>query len=248
MKKSRSVSFSIFSMRWPVWWTRMPFNSARILRISFAWMSISVACPWTPPNGSWIMIRAWGSAKRLPLAPAASSSAPIDAACPMQIVEIAGLPPPSGRNSPSNGIRAGHAHPRGRPRSTPLRCSCAEGRAASEDQGDLLAVERFALEQRARQRMELFEVLFEDHPRAMRAVADDALDLHVDLERGLLAVVLVPRDFPPEENVLLVLAERDGPEFLRHAPLADHLARHRRGLREIIPGPGRELVQHDLLR
>ena len=32
-----------------------------------------------------------GSAKRLPLAPAASSSAPIDAACPMQMVEIAGF-------------------------------------------------------------------------------------------------------------------------------------------------------------
>src|SRR5437660_3104441 len=160
----------------------------------------------------------------------------------------ASFAPHSGQNSASNGLRAGAADSRGRPRSTPLRCSCAEGRAASEDPGDLLAVERFALEQRARQRMELFEVLFEDHPRAMRAVADDALDLHVDLERGLLAVVLVPRDFPPEENVLLVLAERDGPEFLRHAPLADHLARHRRGLREIIPGPGRELVQHDLLR
>src|SRR5437867_3341517 len=77
MKKSRSVSFSIFSMRWPVWWTRMRFSSARTLRISFAWMSISVADPWTPPNGWWIMIRAWGSANRLPLAPAASSSAPL---------------------------------------------------------------------------------------------------------------------------------------------------------------------------
>src|SRR5207245_1248075 len=138
----------------------------------------------------------------------------------------ASFAPDSGQNSASNGLRAGAADTRGRPGSTPLRCSCAEGRAASEDQGDLFAVERFALEQRARQRMELFEVLFENHPRAMRAVADDALELHVDLERGLLAVVLMPRDFPPEENVLLVLAECEGPEFLRHAPLADHLARH----------------------
>src|SRR5207237_709427 len=102
------------------------------------------------------------------------------------------------RTQRRTGLRAGAGDTRGRPRSTPLRCSCAETRAASEEQGDLFAVERFALEQRARQRMELFEVLFEDHPRAMRAVADDALDLHVDLERGLLAVVLVPRDFPPE--------------------------------------------------
>src|SRR5262247_987424 len=100
------------------------------------------------------------------------------------------LRPDSGQNSASNGLRAGTGNTRGRPRSTPLRCSCAEGRAGSEDQGDLFAVERFALEQRTRQRMELFEVLFEDHSRAMRAVADDALDLHVDLTRRLLAVVL----------------------------------------------------------
>src|SRR5215813_13719452 len=158
------------------------------------------------------------------------------------------LRPDSGQHSASNGLRAGAGDTRGRPRSTSLRCGCAEGRAGSEDQGDLCAVERFALKQRARQRMELFEVLFEDHSRAMRAVADDALDLHVDLARGLLAVVLMPRDFPPEENVLLVLAEREGPEFVRHAPLADHPTRHLRGLLEIIAGPGRELVQHDLLR
>src|SRR3989454_1886457 len=152
------------------------------------------------------------------------------------------------RTQRRTGLRAGAGTLETAPRSTLLRCSCAEGRAASEEQGDLFAVERFALEQRAHQRMELFEVLFEDRPRAMRAVDDDALDLHVDLERGLLTVVLMPRDFLPEENVLLVLAECEGPEFLRHAPLADHLARHRRGLREIIAGPGRELVQHDLLR
>ena len=38
---------------------------------------MSVACPCTPPSGWWIMMRACGSAKRLPLAPAASSSAPM---------------------------------------------------------------------------------------------------------------------------------------------------------------------------
>src|SRR6266436_6364341 len=38
-----------------------------------------------------IMIRAWGSAKRLPRAPAHSRSAPIEAACPMQMVEMAGF-------------------------------------------------------------------------------------------------------------------------------------------------------------
>ncbi len=43
------------------------------------------------PSGWWIMMRALGSAKRLPLAPAASSTAPIDAACPMQMVDTCGL-------------------------------------------------------------------------------------------------------------------------------------------------------------
>jgi hypothetical protein len=52
---------------------------------------MSVAWPCTPPRGWWIMMRACGSEKRLPLAPAHSSSAPIEAACPMQMVEMAGL-------------------------------------------------------------------------------------------------------------------------------------------------------------
>src|SRR3989454_4623721 len=76
MKKSRSVSRWIFSMDWPVWWARMRFSSSRIRRISLAWMSMSVACPCTPPSGWWSMIRAWGRADRLALAPAASRSAP----------------------------------------------------------------------------------------------------------------------------------------------------------------------------
>ena len=60
-------------------------------RISRAWMSMSVAWPCTPPSGWWIMMRACGSAKRLPFVPAASSSAPMLEACPMQIVETGHL-------------------------------------------------------------------------------------------------------------------------------------------------------------
>ncbi len=37
------------------------------------------------------MIRACGSANRLPLAPAQQEHAPIDAAWPMQMVEVAGF-------------------------------------------------------------------------------------------------------------------------------------------------------------
>ena len=47
---------------------------------------MSVAWPWAPPEGWWTMIRLFGRAKRLPLAPAVSSSEPIDAAWPMQSV------------------------------------------------------------------------------------------------------------------------------------------------------------------
>ena len=47
---------------------------------------MSAAVPWAPPEGWWIMIRAWGRALRLPLVPAARRNEPIDAAMPMQIV------------------------------------------------------------------------------------------------------------------------------------------------------------------
>ena len=91
MKKSRSVSFAIRSIGWPVWVTRIRFSSSRMRRISRAWMSMSVAWPCTPASGWWIIIRECGRAKRLPLAPAHRRSAPMDAACPMQIVETAGF-------------------------------------------------------------------------------------------------------------------------------------------------------------
>ncbi len=45
---------------------------------------MSSAVPSMPASGWWIMIRALGSAWRLPLAPAVSSTAPIEAAWPMQ--------------------------------------------------------------------------------------------------------------------------------------------------------------------
>ena len=51
---------------------------------------MSVAWPWAPPEGWCTMIRLFGRAKRLPWAPAASSSEPIEAAWPMQTVLICG--------------------------------------------------------------------------------------------------------------------------------------------------------------
>ena len=59
--------------------------------ISLAWISMSVACPWKLEETWWIRILALGSAMRLPGAPPASSSAPIDIAIPTQIVCTSGL-------------------------------------------------------------------------------------------------------------------------------------------------------------
>ena len=36
-------------------------------RISLAWMAMSEACPWAPPQGWWMRMRELGSAKRLPV-------------------------------------------------------------------------------------------------------------------------------------------------------------------------------------
>src|SRR5256884_4087529 len=120
-------------------------------------------------------------------------------------------------------------------------------RPRAQDARDLLGVERLALEQRARERVQLLDVLLEDLPGARRAFEHDALDLTVDGERRLLAVVLRARDLPAEEDVLLVLAEGERPQLVGHAPLAHHLARHLGGLLEVVAGTGRLLLQHDLL-
>ena len=51
---------------------------------------MSDAWPWKPPDGWCTMMRALGSAKRMPFSPAASSSEPIEAAWPMHSVETGG--------------------------------------------------------------------------------------------------------------------------------------------------------------
>ena len=58
---------------------------------SRAWMLMSTACPETPPQGWWMRIREEGSATRLPWAPQARRSAPMEAACPRQMVCTSGL-------------------------------------------------------------------------------------------------------------------------------------------------------------
>ena len=52
---------------------------------------MSVDWPSKPADGWWIRIRELGSDIRLPFAPPASSSEPIDIAIPTQIVATSGL-------------------------------------------------------------------------------------------------------------------------------------------------------------
>src|SRR5215216_8061275 len=59
--------------------------------VSRAWISMSVACPWKPPQTWWIRILAFGRATRFPFAPPARMTAPIDIAIPTQVVWMSGL-------------------------------------------------------------------------------------------------------------------------------------------------------------
>ena len=54
--------------------------------ISRIWISTSGVLPRKPPDPWWIMIRRSAARSACPVAPAASSTAPIEAAWPMQIV------------------------------------------------------------------------------------------------------------------------------------------------------------------
>src|SRR5207248_5985898 len=100
-------------------------------------------------------------------------------------------------NEAIKGETRGVTVPRSAPSGGPYRgppCSSRRGsfgeRARAEDPRDLLGVQRLALEQRAGERVQLLDVFLEDLPRAGGALDDDPLDLAVDGERGLLAVVL----------------------------------------------------------
>src|SRR5215475_9120474 len=95
-----------------------------------------------------------------------------------------------------------------RPRAPEARRGLGRSRGALErrgaqDPGDLLGVERFPLEERAGQRVQLLDVVLQDLLGPRGAVEDDALDLGVDGQRGVLAVVLLARHLAAEEDVLL---------------------------------------------
>ena len=86
-----AINEAIFFTFCPVFLARISFMIFFSLRISFACISMSVACPLVPPSGWCIMILECGRAYLLPLAPQLSKNAPIDAACPTHIVQISGF-------------------------------------------------------------------------------------------------------------------------------------------------------------
>src|SRR5262252_7975382 len=93
-------------------------------------------------------------------------------------------------------------------------------RLAGSDPLHLLGVEHLALEQRLGHADERVLVLREQRVRALIGVGDEALHFLIDLERRVLAVVLVLRDFAAEENLLFLLAESERTHRVAHAPLA----------------------------
>ena len=75
IKLSRSVSCSIVSIFCFVFLANISFNFFLNFRICSAAILISVACPWAPPRGWWIITSAFGKIKRFPFSPEESKNA-----------------------------------------------------------------------------------------------------------------------------------------------------------------------------
>src|SRR5262245_45639475 len=93
-----------------------------------------------------------------------------------------------------------------RPRGNRLRLF---ERLACSQPLDLLGVERFAREQRVGNRHQRRLVFAEQLMRVLVIRGDDALHFLIDLQRRILAVILVLRDLAAEEDLLFFLAERE---------------------------------------
>ena len=63
---------------------------SRISTVSRTWISMSTDWPCIPPCGWWSSTRAFGSAVRMPGAPAASSTPAAEAAWPTHVVATGG--------------------------------------------------------------------------------------------------------------------------------------------------------------
>ena len=87
IKLSLSVSCSIILISFPVFFESISFNLALDFKILSAAILISVAWPWTPPSGWWIITSALLRQYLFPICPLDNRKAAIDAAIPTHIVD-----------------------------------------------------------------------------------------------------------------------------------------------------------------
>jgi hypothetical protein len=103
-------------------------------------------------------------------------------------------------------------------------------------------------EQAMRDRLQLVPLFGQDPPRGVVRVAQDALDLAVDLLSRFLAVESALGRHPDvEEASALVHVIVDGAHLVAHAPLGDHRARHVGGALQIVLRAGRDLPECNFL-
>ena len=89
-------------------------------------------------------------------------------------------------------------------------------------------------------------MFLDDLAGAIVAALHQLLDLLIDLDRGVFAIVAMLRDFAAEEDLLFLLAVAQCAEFA-HAPFADHLARDVGSALDVVAGAGGHLVHEDFL-
>src|SRR5438552_1683156 len=191
-----------------------PTSSARApaATISAAASAARAGSRWRPPseNESGVAFRMPRSATR------SSASGP-------ERVWSTGPASPAGAREPASGRGCSRA-----PEATVL------APVLPHDVVDLGAIEHLALEQRLGHLVEHLDVAAEQQLGALVGLHDDAPHLGIDLHRGRLRVVDALGEVAAEEDLLLLLAEGDGPELLAHAPLADHLVRELVGALEVV--------------
>ena len=95
--------------------------------------------------------------------------------------------------------------------------------------------------------MKLGFVVLEQLFHAFSRLGHETLDLLVDTMGGGLAVVGLVGDVPAEEDLVLLLAQRRGPELIAHAPVAYHVAADAGDLFDIALRAGGHFAENDLL-
>ena len=176
---------------------------------------------------------------------ASGSSARISAAPPAKPGRGGGVIDRGSRARTRGGTRRWYRSARSRPRLRRIRRRLP--RCAVEQGDELLGVDRLALEQDLRQRLEVVAALVEDVLGGLVGLLDDAADLVVDLAGDLVGVVGLGGELAAEERLTAVVSEHARAEALRHAVAHDHLLGRLGDLLEVVGGAGRDLVEDDLL-